>query len=61
MLKLGLFQNKFGELQADSAETFLLHFFEVVVDEIAILYLQCLPSLSNIILMCVVGFFPFFF
>lgn len=44
-------------VQVDSAETFL-HFCEVVVDESAVLYLQCLLSLSNIILICG-GFFLF--
>lgn len=44
-------------VQADSAETLLLHFCEVVVDEIAVLYLQCLARLSNIILTCLCFFF----
>lgn len=61
ILKPGLFQNNFGELQADSAETFLVRFFEAVVGVIAILYLQCLPGLSNIILMRVVVCFPLLF
>lgn len=43
----------------DRAETLLLHFSEVVVGEI-ILYLQCLPSLSKVILMCVLFFFLLF-
>lgn len=46
----------------DRAETLLLHFSEVVVGEVVILYLQCLPSFSEVILICVlVWFFSSFF
>lgn len=41
----------------DRAETLLLHFSEVVVGEVVILSLQCLPSFSEVILICVLVWF----